>query len=154
MWTWLNPPLECLEKEIEGFPKWVVWNSLITPKLEIRDAAVTNLGGDNYKVRLVVENTGYMSTYASRMALKQNIRGVVAEIGIPDGASFVRGMEREEIGQLMGRSAKDAMVNPRQGSTDDRALVEWIIHAPEGGTVKLLARHERAGTVRTELELK
>ena len=154
MWTWLNPPLECLEKEIEGFPKWVVWNSLITPKLEIRDAAVTDLGGDNYKVRLVVENTGYMSTYASRMALKQNIRGVVAEIGIPDGASFIRGMEREEIGQLMGRSAKDAMVNPRQGSTDDRALVEWIIHAPKGGTVKLLARHERAGTVRTELELK
>jgi len=32
--------------------------------------------------------------------------------------------------------------------------VEWIVHAPKGGKVKVVARHERAGTVRTELELK
>ena len=78
----------------------------------------------------------------------------MAEITLPESATFIDGMEREEMGQLMGRSTKDAMINPRQGSTDDRALVEWIIHAPEGGTVKLLARHERAGVVRTEIELK
>jgi fatty acid-binding protein DegV len=30
----------------------------------------------------------------------------------------------------------------------------WIVHAPKGGKVKVVARHERAGVVRTELELK
>lgn len=153
MWTWLNPPLECLEEEIKGFPEWIVWNTLLTPMLAVREASVTDLGGDNYNVRLVVENTGYMSTYGSRMALKKYMRGVVAEIELPEGASLVTGLERMELGQLMGRSLKDAMVNPRQGGTDDRALVEWIVHAPNKGTIKLTARHERAGTVRTALEL-
>jgi hypothetical protein len=37
--------------------------------------------------------------------------------------------------------------------TQDRAKVEWVVHAPEGGTVKLTARHERAGTLVTEVEL-
>ena len=32
--------------------------------------------------------------------------------------------------------------------------IEWIVHAPKGGKVKVIARHERAGVVRTELELK
>jgi len=32
--------------------------------------------------------------------------------------------------------------------------IEWIVHAPKGGKVKVIARHERAGTVRIELELK
>jgi hypothetical protein len=38
-------------------------------------------------------------------------------------------------------------------STLDRLKAEWIICAPAGGEVKLLARHERAGTVRTTLKL-
>ena len=32
-------------------------------------------------------------------------------------------------------------------------LGERVYRAPQGGTVKLVARHERAGTVRTEVEL-
>lgn len=36
---------------------------------------------------------------------------------------------------------------------EDRALVEWVVQAPQGGTVKLVARHERAGVARTEVEL-
>jgi hypothetical protein len=41
-----------------------------------------------------------------------------------------------------------------EGGTDDRLKVEWVVHAPNGGKIKLVARHDRAGTVRTELELK
>ena len=37
--------------------------------------------------------------------------------------------------------------------TDDRAKVEWVVHAPQGGTVRLTARHERAGVVRVECPL-
>jgi hypothetical protein len=38
-------------------------------------------------------------------------------------------------------------------ATEDRVKVEWVVRAPSGGTVKLVARHERAGTVRAEVPL-
>jgi len=45
-------------------------------------------------------------------------------------------------------------MNNSSDSTKDRVKVDWIVHAPKGGKVKLVARHQRAGTVRTEVELK
>ena len=42
----------------------------------------------------------------------------------------------------------------REGGTDDRLKMEWMVRAPRGGRVKLTARHERAGVVRAEVELK
>jgi hypothetical protein len=59
---------------------------------------------------------------------------------------------REELGQLEGRAHKAAMMEAE--GTLDRIKVEWILRAPKGGKVKLTARHERAGTVRAEIELK
>ena len=37
--------------------------------------------------------------------------------------------------------------------TDDRLKVEWIVRAPKGAMLNVTARHERAGTARTELHL-
>jgi hypothetical protein len=37
--------------------------------------------------------------------------------------------------------------------TQDRARVEWVVQAPQGGTVQLTARHDRAGTIRAEVSL-
>ena len=30
-----NPPLQFLEREVAKFPKWLVWQALLTPKLEL-----------------------------------------------------------------------------------------------------------------------
>ncbi len=38
-------------------------------------------------------------------------------------------------------------------STNDRAKVEWVVEAKSGERVSVVARHERAGTVRDELVL-
>jgi hypothetical protein len=45
------------------------------------------------------------------------------------------------------------MLDPSAEGTQERLKVEWVVQAPAGGTVKLAARHERAGTVRTEVGL-
>jgi len=31
--------------------------------------------------------------------------------------------------------------------------VEWVVHAPKGDVVSLILRHERAGVVRTQINL-
>jgi murein tripeptide amidase MpaA len=153
--AWGNPPPAFLEKEIQPFPDWIVWHTLISPRLGLREAGVTPIGEGAYRVRLVVENTGWLPTYVTKKAVeKKTARGLVCEIELPEGARLQTGKPREELKQLEGRAYKAAFLEPSEESTVDRLKVEWVVHAPQGGTVKLAARHERAGTVRAEVELK
>ena len=154
--AWRNPPRELLEQELALFPDWLVWHLLISPRLEILEASATPIGTDTYRVRLAVQNTGWLPSYVTKKALERKVvRGLVAEIEVPAGATLASGKRRDEHGQLEGRAYKGA--SPAGWAvgdpTDDRIVVEWTVHAPEAGTVKLTARHERAGTVRVAVEL-
>jgi murein tripeptide amidase MpaA len=155
LYAWRNPPPEFLEQEVALFPDWLVWHLLISPRLEVYEATVEPLGDALYKVRLVVQNTGWLPTYITKKALeKKLVRGVIAEIELPDGATLQLGKPREELGQLEGRAYKPSAASVwNTDTTDDRAKVEWVVHAPQGGTVRLTARHERAGVVRVECPL-
>jgi murein tripeptide amidase MpaA len=153
--SWTNPPPAFLEKEVALFPQWILWHLLISPKLELREVDVKALGGGAYRVRLVVENSGWLPTYVTKKALEKKVsRGVICEIELPPGAFLQTGKVREELAQLEGWVNKSAFADPFEGSTDDRLKVEWVVNAPNGGKVKLTARHERAGVVRAEVELK
>jgi murein tripeptide amidase MpaA len=148
-----NPPPDKLESEISRFPEWLLFKLLISPQLELYEASATPLGKDTYRILLVVHNTGWLPTYVTKKALEKRVaRGVVCEIELPDGAVLETGRPREELGQLEGRAYKPAAASADDG-TDDRAKIEWVIRAPQGGTVQVTARHERAGVVRAELKL-
>ncbi len=150
-----NPPLKFLEKEIKVFPEWILWHALISPRLALRSAEVKAIGKGTYRLRLVVENTGWLPTYVTKKAVEKKVsRGVICEIELPEGASLQAGKPRQELAQLEGRAYKTAFPEGWEGGTDDRLKVEWVVRAPQGGTVKLTARHDRAGVVRAELELK
>jgi len=159
LYTWSNPPHALLEKEIERFPRWLIWHLLISPRLEVHEVRATALGGDAWRVRLVLHNTGWLPSYVTKRALTKKItRGVVCEIELPPGATLATGTPREELGQLEGRAYKPVTPSSWAGwggdVTDDRVKVEWVVHAPAGGIVKLRASHQRAGTVKTHVELK
>jgi murein tripeptide amidase MpaA len=155
LYAWRNPPPQFLEKEVALFPDWLVWHLLISPRLEIYEAKAEPLGDGLYQIRLVVQNTGWLPTYITKKALeKKVVRGVIAEIELPEGATLRTGKPREELGQLEGRAYKpSALSGWNADPTDDRAKVEWVVYAPNGGTVQITARHERAGVVRTSLNL-
>jgi murein tripeptide amidase MpaA len=151
-----NPPLARLEAEIARFPRWLLWQSLISPKLETVHAGAVALGGDHWKVTLVVQNSGWLPSYVAKRALvRKTVRGLVAEVTLPPGASLVSGETRRELGQLEGRAHKHTGVSffPDYNVTDDRIKVEWVVQAPQGGAVDVVARHERAGTVRARIDL-
>jgi murein tripeptide amidase MpaA len=157
LYAFRNPPPELLEQEIAHFPKWLVWHLLISPRLELYEASARPLGEGTYHVRLVVHNTGWLPTYVTKNALKKKaVRGLVCEIELREGASLETGKLREELGQLEGRAYKPSAPSASFYSvdaTEDRAKVEWVVRAPQGGKVKLTARHERAGVVTTEISL-
>ena len=151
-----NPPPALLERELRRFPKWLVWQALTSPKMELVAANADAVGTDTWRVRLVVENTGWLPSYVSKRALERKIvRGVVAEIELPAGGMLLSGKRRETLGQLEGKAYKHTGVSfwPDYNLTDDRLKVEWVVRAKAGERVDLVARHERAGTVRASVTL-
>ncbi len=150
-----NPPPAFLEKEIAPLAEWLVWQALISPRLEIFSAVTEPLGNDTYLVRLVVDNTGWLPSYISKRAVeKKLVRDVVVEIGLPEGVTLRTGKQRSEVGQLEGRAYKSRM--PYGWNADvtvERVKVEWTVSGPPGSVLTLTARHERAGTVRVEVTL-
>ena len=152
MYAWWNPPPHLLEAEIARFPKWLIWHLLISPRLELYQADVLRLQAGVYRVRFVVQNTGWLPSDVTQLAREQQLVGdCIAEITLPEGATLVTGNRREEMGQLEGRASKLAM--PNSDPTTDRAKAEWIIKASPGHTVQLLAHHDRAGVVRAAVTL-
>jgi murein tripeptide amidase MpaA len=151
-----NPPLPRLEREVERFPRWLLWQALCSPKLELVDSAVTALGDGAWKVTVVVQNTGWLPTYVSKRALaRKTVRGIVAEVALPRGASLATGKVKDDVGQLEGKAYKHTGVSfwPDYHLTDDRMKLEWIVRGKAGASVAITLRHERAGTVRASLAL-
>jgi murein tripeptide amidase MpaA len=150
-----NPPGKFLEKEIAPLADWAIWHALISPRLELYSATAKAIGDGSYLVQMVVDNTGWLPTYITKKALERKaVRALVAEIELPEGAALAVGKERMELGQLEGRAYKS--VSPYGWAADptqERAKIEWVVHAPAGSVVKLVARHERAGTLRAEVTL-
>jgi hypothetical protein len=57
------------------------------------------------------------------------------------------------LGQLSGRDDKNAMNIWGGDATSERAKVEWVVQAPDGGELSITAVHKRAGTVRAKVVL-
>ena len=145
-----NPPVKYREREVRRFPRWIVWQALTLPRLETLRTEVVALGADTWKVRLVVQNSGYLPSYVTKRALERKIvRGVVYEIALPAGAELVGGKPRVEGAQLEGRASKVSLqaVVPDPSLTGDRGQCEWTVRAPKGAQVAVTARHDRAGKV-------
>ncbi|MEJ2106739.1 MAG: M14 family metallopeptidase [Acidiferrobacteraceae bacterium] len=159
LYSFWNPPPHLLKKEIDRLPRWLLWHNLISPRLELLRAESTALGNNHHQVRLAVQNTGWLPSDVTRHARdRKMVRGVVAEIGLPDNARLVAGSLRQQGGQLEGRAGKPSSPSGWAGqaadATDDRMVFEWIVHAPDGGTADLVARHERAGCVHAKIGLR
>ncbi|MEP6755836.1 MAG: M14 family metallopeptidase, partial [Chthonomonadales bacterium] len=153
IYAFRNPPPKFLEEEIARFPEWLIWHALISPELKIHEASATPLGDGLHKVRLVVDNTGWLPTYITKKALERDAcRGVIAEIELSAGAELITGLQRKDLGQLEGRAYKQIGAF---GWTSDpsleRAKIEWTVRAPSGSSIKLTVKHQRAGVIRTEI---
>ena len=155
MYCWGNVPPHLLEAEIAPHTEWALFHLLISPRLEIRDLEVERLGGSSSLVRLVLENSGWLPTNVTEKANERNaVRPIEVELTLPEGAKVLAGEQKAEAGQLQGRvHRRSTLWFGGDDSTTDRTKLEWVIDAPSGGTLGIEARHQRAGTVRREVEL-
>jgi hypothetical protein len=152
-----NPPLPLLEREIAKFPRWLLWQALCSPKLELVHAGAERVGDGTWKLMLVVQNVGWLPTYVTKRALaRKTVRGIRTELELPAGVTLEGGKLRDDIGQLEGKAYKHTGVSfwPDYNVTDDRVRREWIVRGDTGATVGITVRHERAGTLRASIALR
>lgn len=155
LYCWTNPPPELLEREIAPHADFAIFHALISPKLELHSLYHEPIGESKHYIRLVLVNTGWLPTHISEKARQRKaVRPIEVELSLPEGARIVGGERIVEAGQLGGRNLKRNPLGWRaDDSTTDRVKVEWVIEAPEAGTVGIVARHQRAGVVRAEVVL-
>jgi hypothetical protein len=156
--AYYNAPVGLLEKEVAPHSEWLLFHGLSLPRLAVRSVSAEPAGSkDLWKVRLVVENTGWLPTNGSQQALDRGVVGeVVAELLLPPAARLVSGQASRTLGQLAGRNEQRSTATwwSYRPGTPDRALAEWLVSAPEGTKLSAAIRHDRAGTARADLVLK
>ncbi|HEX4490993.1 MAG TPA: M14 family metallopeptidase [Acidimicrobiia bacterium] len=155
--VWGNAPAELMETEVAPHSDFHIWTALVTPRLRIRSADVDRLADSTWRIRLAVENDGWLPTNVTAKATeKKLVDGVTARITPAAGVRLVSGTERIDLGQLAGRNRARSMLEDFGSANDpttDRAKAEWVVDAPDGTQVEITARHPRAGVVRTTVTL-
>jgi murein tripeptide amidase MpaA len=153
---WRNPPPHLREREAARFPAWLSQLALSTPRLELLRTEVRSLGGDAWRIRMAVANSGYLPSYVTQRAIeRKTVRGVVFELHLPPGVALQTGKARIHGGQLEGHAPKSSLQAflPNRDITADRAVAEWVVIASRGTRIALSAVADRAGTVRSEVTL-
>jgi len=153
---WYNIPFPRLEKEVAPHTEWLIYLGLATPRIGVRSFTAERIGAELWKVRLVVENRGWLPTNGSQRGIDQAaVRGVTAEVVLPRGARLADGSATQILGQLEGRTRQRSSATwwSYAAGTPDRAFAEWIVAAPAGSKLSGSVRHERAGGASAELTL-
>jgi hypothetical protein len=155
VYCWGNVPPHLLEREIAPHPDFALFSLLVSPCLEVYSLEVEDVGEGSHHLTLVLHNTGWLPTYVTEKAKERKaVRPIEVELRLPEGAELVSGKQKEEAGQLEGRVHRRSLLGWfSNDSTADRVKLEWVIEAPDGVTLELEARHQRAGTIRRTVEL-
>jgi hypothetical protein len=130
----------------------------MTPLLRLREASAEPLAAGAWRVRVVVENAGWLPSNVTERAVERKaVRPLEATITLPDGAELASGSARLELGQLTGRALKQNTVEIAAvgDPTTDRAKAEWVVRGTAGAEVEVEVevRHQRAGVVRCRIPL-
>ncbi|HUF97977.1 MAG TPA: M14 family metallopeptidase [Ilumatobacter sp.] len=151
-----NPPPHLLEAEVAPHSELALYQALCSPLLRHRQTEVESLGPESWRVRVAVENTGWMPTNVTQRAIEQGaVQPLVARIALPSEASLAAGTERITLGQLTGRALHTSAMR-QFGTIDpatDMAIAEWIVTAPAGTEVTVEFQHDRAGRVNVSITL-
>ena len=155
MYTFRNPPHHLMGEEAEKNTPWALALADMLPRLTLRELAATALGDGRYRLRLVVENSGFLATNTSGQGQKRAAaRPVRVELALPEGMTLVTGKARTELGHLQGRSNKlDVTAHYGSSPTDNRAWTEWIVQGNAGAEIGVAILSDRAGNIRTSIVL-
>ena len=151
-----NPPTPFLEQEVAKHTRFMLREVKALPKVQFEKATAEKLADGLYRVEAVLGNTGFMSTYVFREALKNKaLKGLSVALSGYD--SLTEGKAVQDIGHLQGYSGIRTMdwgIPARSRETEPfRKKVSWIVRAQSGAALKLVCTGDRIGKVEAEVVL-
>lgn len=146
-----NPPPHLLRAEIERYVPWMLWLLEVSPRVVIRDVAVTPAGAPEVvKIAVTVENEGYLATNITQRALDARLAPPVRAFIEVHDAELVSGASRADLGHLTG--ARDTRADDRRA--ESQALVTYVLRVTGPRPVATITIvSEKGGTVRREIGL-
>ncbi len=146
-----NPPPHLLEAECEKLCRFALSHARTRPLLQA-NLETEELSPGVRRLRLTVENTGFLPTNVTKVAADKNlVKPVTVKLNLPGGTELVSGKRETELGHLAGRSALlgNRWKDPTffNGLPSDYASrPEWIVRGK--GSVGVEVTSEKAGTLR------
>lgn len=157
-YTFQNPPPHLLEEEARKVAMFSLAHAAASPKLtgELRVEEVSERPESLRRVEARVENSGYFPTNVTQLAADRKlVRGLTAEIELPEGAELVTGEREAKLGHLTGRSSmggsswKSPAFFAGLDSTN-RARYVWTVRGE--GRISVRVSGERVGALRLQSE--
>lgn len=164
MYTLRNPPpvsMATTDKAKSFLKDTVHTNCLFTlkhaactPLVRVTDVKTEALGADLYKIAAIVTNEGFLPTNMTERALKHGTAGPVQVTVSIDGGELLMGQREQAIGHLAGRDERTATWSPWMNDWHQtKRPLEWLVRAPNGGTVTVSAGAQRAGKHTQQVKL-
>ncbi len=156
MYTWRNPPRSLVGEEAERNTTFALSLADMLPRITVHTLTVDRLTDEgDYRLRLIVENSGFLPTYTSAQGRNRRAaRPVRVELTLPDEVRLTSGQAKTELGHLEGRSGKLSVSTIYAASpTDNRTWTEWVLRGPVGAEFIVKILSERAGTLRERVTL-
>ncbi len=147
--TGQNPPPHLLKGEVELYVPWMLWLAEISPRIGIQRVDVTAVEAGVFRVRGVVANEGYLPTYITQRALRNETAVPVRVMVELHDVDLVSGASRTVLGHLLG--SRDA-----RGARDrTQAQFEYVVRITGNDPrLTVTAVSEKGGTVREEVRLR
>ena len=136
-----NPPPHLLLKEIQQYVPWMLWLAEISPLVRVHDVERQEMGRGITKLKVIVENEGYLPTNITQRALETEVAVSVRVLLEIRDAELIVGKRRTELGHLPG--TRDSESHSRRSveyvlrKTGPRATVLITVVSEKGGTSKL-----------------
>jgi len=150
-YTSQNPPPHLLKPVLELNVPWMLWLAGISPRVVIKNITTEPLDEDNkIKIKVIIENEGYLPTYITKRALDAKIAVPVRALVHLKDAILTNGKKRTAIGHLKG--SHDSELGT--GTTESQKVLEYVVQVSGNNPVfSITIESEKGGTVKKEIKL-
>jgi hypothetical protein len=135
-----NPDASKIAALGKGHADFVTYLSSLFPKIAIADTSVASLGGSLYRVKVEVENAGFLPTSTAQGVRSRAVKPTMVQLGV-NAEDIVSGAPKTNFFPTLAGSGR-------------RQTYEWIIKGKPGSTVTVKAVAQKGGSATANITLK
>jgi hypothetical protein len=139
-YAYSNPPADRIAELGRAHTEFVTYLSSLFPKVGVADTSVASLGGGLYRVKVAIENSGFLPTAMAQGVRSRSVRPTMVQLQVPPD-------------DIVSGAAKTNYV-PTIAGSGRRQSYEWIIKGKPGSTVDVRVMSHKGGTVVEKVTLK